>query len=226
MTPEELERCAALDRRDRARRGRCRASRRRAPDPRGDRLDLRRLVRRSLRTGGDPRRAAASRAQGRPAQARRPLRRLRLDGRILARAPALPARCRRERARCGGVRIRHAADAAHARPRRREPEAALARATVGGGRLGERDADRRSLKELNDIYGRRGLYARRGRRDRLRRLGARRSRRSLAREMATLARTAYAVVWVNPLKGNPEYQPLAGGMRVRAALRRPIPPRP
>ena len=31
--------------------------------------------------------------------------------------------------------------------------------------------------------------------------------------MARLARAAYAVVWVNPLKGNPEYQPLAGGMR-------------
>ena len=31
--------------------------------------------------------------------------------------------------------------------------------------------------------------------------------------MARLARAAHAVVWVNPLKGNPEYQPLAGGMR-------------
>jgi len=31
--------------------------------------------------------------------------------------------------------------------------------------------------------------------------------------MARLARQAFAVVWVNPLKGNPEYQPLAGGMR-------------
>ena len=35
----------------------------------------------------------------------------------------------------------------------------------------------------------------------------------VSREMAKLARAAYAVVWVNPLKGNPEYQPLAGGMR-------------
>jgi uncharacterized protein len=31
--------------------------------------------------------------------------------------------------------------------------------------------------------------------------------------MARLARVAYAVVWVNPLKGNPEYEPLAAGMR-------------
>ena len=35
----------------------------------------------------------------------------------------------------------------------------------------------------------------------------------VGREMAKLGRAAYAVVWVNPLKGNPEYQPLAGGMR-------------
>src|SRR5262249_36184238 len=34
----------------------------------------------------------------------------------------------------------------------------------------------------------------------------------VGREMARLARQAYAVVWVNPLKGHPEDQPLAGGM--------------
>lgn len=35
----------------------------------------------------------------------------------------------------------------------------------------------------------------------------------VGRETARLARAAYAVIWVNPLKGNPDYQPLAGGMR-------------
>ena len=30
---------------------------------------------------------------------------------------------------------------------------------------------------------------------------------------ARLSRAAYAVVWVNPLKGHPAYQPLAGGMQ-------------
>ena len=35
----------------------------------------------------------------------------------------------------------------------------------------------------------------------------------VAQEMARLQRAAYSVVWVNPLKGNPEYQPLAAGMR-------------
>jgi uncharacterized protein with von Willebrand factor type A (vWA) domain len=32
-------------------------------------------------------------------------------------------------------------------------------------------------------------------------------------EMARPTRQAYAVIWVNPLKGHPDYQPLAGGMR-------------
>ena len=31
--------------------------------------------------------------------------------------------------------------------------------------------------------------------------------------MARLARQAFAVVWVNPLKGHPDYEPLAGGMQ-------------
>jgi uncharacterized protein with von Willebrand factor type A (vWA) domain len=35
----------------------------------------------------------------------------------------------------------------------------------------------------------------------------------VAFEMARLARQAFAVVWVNPLKGNALYEPLAGGMR-------------
>ena len=53
MTPEEFERCRVLMAAIARTRPR-RASRRRAPDPRGDRIDMRRLVRRSLRTGGDP----------------------------------------------------------------------------------------------------------------------------------------------------------------------------
>ena len=35
----------------------------------------------------------------------------------------------------------------------------------------------------------------------------------IEREMTRLARQAFAVVWVNPLKGGPSYEPLAGGMR-------------
>lgn len=37
--------------------------------------------------------------------------------------------------------------------------------------------------------------------------------RLLAREMQRLSRSAYRVIWVNPLKGDPDYQPLAVGMR-------------
>jgi uncharacterized protein len=34
----------------------------------------------------------------------------------------------------------------------------------------------------------------------------------LAAQMARLGRLAHRVVWVNPLKGSPRYQPLARGM--------------
>jgi uncharacterized protein with von Willebrand factor type A (vWA) domain len=94
----------------------------------------------------------------------------------------------------------------------RDPEAALARCTEAvvdwgaGTRIGA------SLKQFNDVYGRRALSR-----------GAvvvvvsdgweREDPELVGREMATLARASYAVVWVNPLKGNPDYQPLAGGMR-------------
>jgi len=35
---------------------------------------------------------------------------------------------------------------------------------------------------------------------------------ALAAEMEKLSRLAHRVVWVNPLKGDPRYQPLARGM--------------
>ena len=35
----------------------------------------------------------------------------------------------------------------------------------------------------------------------------------VGREMARLQRAAYAVIWVNPLKGSAGYEPLGGGMR-------------
>ena len=89
----------------------------------------------------------------------------------------------------------------------------------GGTRIGA------SLKAFNDEWGRRALT--RGAvvvivSDGWEREDPTRS----AREMARLARAAYAVVWMNPLKGIPEYEPLAGGMRAALPLRRPLPPRP
>jgi hypothetical protein len=94
----------------------------------------------------------------------------------------------------------------------RDPEQALDAAAkrvvdwASGTRIGA------SLKTFNDVWGRRALSR-----------GAvvvivsdgweRQDAALVGREMARLARAAFAVVWVNPLKGNPEYQPLAGGMR-------------
>jgi uncharacterized protein with von Willebrand factor type A (vWA) domain len=94
----------------------------------------------------------------------------------------------------------------------RDPEGALQAASEsvvdwsGGTRIGH------SLKAFNDEWGRRALTR-----------GAvvvivsdgweREDAAVVGNEMARLARQAYAVVWVNPLKGHPDYQPLAGGMR-------------
>ena len=211
MTPEEFERCRRLMvaiARTRPRR----ASRRRSPDPRGDRLDLRRLVRRSLRSGGDP---VEQTWKARKVVPRKLVVLCDVSGSMDAYSRALllflhavVGTGRGVEAFGFGTRLtRLTSDLAT-----RDPEAALARATAtvvdwgSGTRIGV------SLKEFNDVYGRRALSR-----------GAvvvivsdgwdRDDPALLAREMAKLERAAYAVVWVNPLKGNPEYQPLAGGMR-------------
>jgi uncharacterized protein with von Willebrand factor type A (vWA) domain len=94
----------------------------------------------------------------------------------------------------------------------RDPDTALAAAAKrvvdwsGGTRIGD------SLKAYNDEWGRRGLT--RGAVVVMLSDGCERGDPGLvATEMARLARQAFAVVWVNPLKGHPDYQPLAGGMR-------------
>jgi uncharacterized protein len=94
----------------------------------------------------------------------------------------------------------------------RDPETALAAASKrvidwsGGTRIGE------SLKAYNDEYGRRALT--RGAVVVILSDGCERGDPQLVSEqMARLARQAFAVVWVNPLKGDPAYEPLAGGMR-------------
>jgi uncharacterized protein len=93
----------------------------------------------------------------------------------------------------------------------RDPDRALARATervvdLGGGtRIGD------ALAELNRVHGRRlGRGAvvvilsdgwDRGDPD------------QLAAEMARLSRTAYRLVWLNPLAADPKYEPLTRGMQ-------------
>jgi uncharacterized protein with von Willebrand factor type A (vWA) domain len=78
----------------------------------------------------------------------------------------------------------------------------------GGTRIGA------SLKRYNDEWGRRGLT--RGAVVVIVSDGWEREEAGtdlLGAQMARLAREAYAVVWLNPLKGHPQYEPLGGGMR-------------
>jgi uncharacterized protein with von Willebrand factor type A (vWA) domain len=211
MTPEEFRRARQLMSAI-ARLRPQRVSRRRTADARGDRLDVRRLVRRSLRTGGDP--------LDRPRRARKDVPRklvvlCDVSGSMEAYTRALllflhavVGSGRGVEAFAFGTRLSRLTPELDTR----DPEAALEKCTEAvvdwgsGTRLGA------SLKEFNDVWGRRALSR-----------GAvvvvvsdgweRQDPESVGREMARLARAAYAVVWVNPLKGNPEYQPLAGGMR-------------
>ena len=189
-----------------------RASRRRRSDPQGDRLDMRRLIRASLRTGGDP--------VDRPYRARKEVPRklvvlCDVSGSMDAYARALVLFLHAAVGSGPGVE----AFAFGTRLSRltpelgtRDPEAALEKCTEAVTDWGSGTRIGASLKEFNDLYGKRALSR-----------GAvvvivsdgweRQDPELVGREMARLARAAYAVIWVNPLKGNPEYQPLAGGMR-------------
>jgi uncharacterized protein len=211
MTAEEFERARRLLATLARARPR-RRSRRRTADPRGDQLDMRRLIRRSLRCGGDP---VDQTWKARKTVPRKLVVLCDVSGSMDAYARALllflhalVGTGQGVEAFGFGTRLtRVTPDLAT-----RDPEAALAKATAiavdwgSGTRIGA------SLKEFNDLYGRRALSR-----------GAvvvvvsdgweREDNELVAREMAKLARAAYAIVWVNPLKGDPEYQPLAGGMR-------------
>ncbi len=106
-----------------------------------------------------------------------------------------------------GTRLTRITSALH----NRDPNVALAvigkevRDWEGGTRIGD------SLKELLDGWGRRGPI--RGAVVVIASDGLERGDPSLLEEqMRRLARLAHRVVWVNPLKGSPRYQPLARGM--------------
>lgn len=211
MTGEELRRVRELMRRiarDRPRR----ASRRLQSDPRGDAIDMRRLIRRSLRTGGDP--------LERPYRARKELPRklvvlCDVSGSMDAYARALllflhavVGSGRGVEAFAFGTKLSRLTPDLGTR----DPEAALEKCTDAVVDWGSGTRIGASLKEFNDVYGRRALS--RGAVVVVVSDGWERSDPELVgHEMARLARAAYAVVWVNPLKGNPAYQPLAGGMR-------------
>jgi uncharacterized protein len=189
-----------------------RRSRRLRPHPRGRLIDLRRLLRGSISTGGDP----IERAFRRRIEAPRKLVVLcdvSASMEAYARAlllflHAVVGSGRGVEAFAFGTRLTRLT----AELQTRDPEQALRAATgrvvdwSSGTRIGA------SLKAFNDIWGRRALTR-----------GAvvvivsdgweRQDVDLVGREMARLARAAYSLVWVNPLKGHPDYQPLAGGMR-------------
>jgi uncharacterized protein len=188
-----------------------RSSRRYRAAPTGPRFDLKRTLRQSLRTEGEPFGRAWKERQTRP----RPLVLL-LDvsgsmapySRAMVEfAHAATVAGRRVEAFAFGTRLtqitRHL--------RRRDPWQALAAvgATVldweGGTRIGD------SLKELLEGWAARSAL--RGSVVVLCSDGLERGDPEvLARQVLRLSRLAHRLVWVNPLKGSPRYEPLARGM--------------
>ena len=188
-----------------------RPSRRLRPSAGGTILDLRAHVRRSMRSGGD--------SPELPLRARKVVPRklvvlCDVSGSMAPYARGLllflhaTAQTRHVEAFAFGTRLaRLTADLAT-----RDPEVALARVTSrvvdwgSGTRIGA------SLAQFNREYGSRSLS--RGAVVVIASDGWERDDPALlGRELARLARSAYAVVWVNPLKGTPGYEPLAQGMR-------------
>lgn len=189
-----------------------RRSRRRRPSKRSSGVpDLRRTVRESLRTGGEP-------------INRRTFQRTRVARRVVIIADISGSMSAYSRSL---IRYAHAAVSARSRVEAfalgtrltrltreldiRDPDQALQRAAdsvedwSGGTRLGE------GLQQFNDDWGTRGMAR-----------GAvivilsdgwdRGEPERLASEMARLSRVAHRIVWVNPLKASDGYAPLARGM--------------
>ena len=174
--------------------------------------DLRRTLRRSLRTGGDPVERAWRRRRVRP-------RRLVLlvdvsasmaeyTRALLLYAHAAVRADRRCEVFCFGTRLTRLTPALLSA----EPDEALERAAAlaldrdAGTRIGE------ALKSFLDEYGHRGLA--RGALVVICSDGLEVGDPALLRDQAErLGRLAWRVVWLNPLKGDPAYEPLTRGMR-------------
>jgi len=210
LTGEELARVRTLIARIAADRP-IRRTRRRRRDLRGTMLDMRGLVRASLATGGEP---LERRFVSRTEQPRKLIALCDVSGSmepysraLLLFVHALVRSGRGVEAFAFGTRLTRLSDELSGRDPERALEQAAARVVdwSGGTKIGA------SLKAFNDAWGRRAVAS-----------GAivimvsdgweREDTARVAREMARLARSAYAVIWVNPLKGHPDYQPLAGGM--------------
>jgi uncharacterized protein len=190
---------------------RTRRAHRRGAAPPAARLDLRGTMRASMRTAGDPFERHWREPGERPRQlvlvcdvsgSMEPYARM-----LLAYMQACVAARRRVEAFVFGTRLTRVT----AELRGRDPDAALERAAgaardwSGGTRIGE------ALAALNREHGRRI-----GR-------GAvvvllsdgwdRGDPEQLEREVARLARCSHRLIWLNPLKAHPDYQPLTRGMQ-------------
>ena len=211
MTPEEFARARRLIQAIAVSRP-LRRTRRLRRDSRGRALDVRGLVRASLATGGDPVERAF---RSRTVAPRKLVLILDVSGSMEAYARALLLYLHAARGSGRGVetfafgtRLTRLTPELGARSPEIAFEAAAARVQdwSGGTRIGA------SLKAYNDEWGRRALT--RGAVVVILSDGCERGETELVGvEMARLARQAFAVVWVNPLKGHAEYEPLAGGMR-------------
>jgi uncharacterized protein with von Willebrand factor type A (vWA) domain len=210
MTPDEFARARRLMTELATVRPR-RRSRRLRPHPRGGQLDLRGLARRSLATGGEPIGRSYRRRIDVP---RRLVILCDISGSMEAYTRGLllfmhaAVEAGRVEVFAFGTRLTRLTGAL----RTHDPEQALAAAAAtvvdwaSGTLIGA------SLKAFNDEWGRRAMSR-----------GAvvvivsdgweRQDAALVGREMRRLARAAYAVVWVSPLKGNVDYQPLGAGMR-------------
>jgi uncharacterized protein len=190
---------------------RTRPARRRGAPPHAARPDLRRTIRASLRTGGDPveRHWREPRERPRPlvlvcdvSGSMEPYARM-----LLQYMQACVAARRRVEAFVFGTRLTRVTGELAGR----DPDRALDRAAgaaedwSGGTRIGE------ALATLNRDYGRR--------------LGRgavvvllsdgwdRGDPEQLSGEMARLQRCAHRLIWLNPLKASPDYEPLTRGMQ-------------
>jgi uncharacterized protein with von Willebrand factor type A (vWA) domain len=210
LGPEELERIrhlmAALELAAPRRR-----ARRRRRAKRGEHLDLRRTLRDSLRTGGDPMTLARRSRRTHPRRlvlicdisgSMEPYARAYLQLLTSAVASGAPAE-----AFVFATRLTRLTRALGGR----NPEAAIQRAVAAapdwssGTRIGE------ALRNFNDRYGRRGMA--RGAVVVILSDGWERADPALlAREMERLGRLAHRVVWVNPRAGATGFSPGAGGM--------------
>lgn len=189
-----------------------RPSRRSRPDH-GGRIDLRHSVRDEMRTAGVG--AGALHRRRRRTRPRRLVLLLDVSGSMTdyARALLLFAKAatggdHRVEVFCFGTRLTRVTTQLGDT----DPERALAKAAAcvldwdGGTRIG------RSLKQFLDEYGHRGLA--RGAVVLIASDGLERDDPTLlGHQMARLGRLAHTVVWLNPLRGDSRYEPLARGMR-------------